>query len=364
MTQRLYVELGASRYPIVIGNDLSETIRKTCVLRARRCQKFAVVTDAHVLAVHGTFIKAVFGDAPLFSLPPGEKTKSLQQLNQVYRFLAKHRLDRSSCIFAVGGGVIGDLVGFAAASFLRGIDFYQIPTTLLAAVDSSVGGKTGINLPQGKNLVGAFHQPRAVFIDTGLLKTLPEREFSSGMAEVIKYGMLADRKLFKKLEALSRLDAKHPELSAVIRTCCKIKAAIVKVDEQDRAQAGGRALLNLGHTFGHAIERVAGYGEYLHGEAVAIGLMLAAQLSQKMGGVEATEVRCIRNLLKRYKLPICLRKPLKLSALLNAMVHDKKVKQGKLHFIVMQSLGRAIVVEGVAEECIRALWLSAGAKNT
>src|SRR6185295_4410937 len=196
------------------------------------------------------------------------------------------KLDRGGVLFAVGGGVIGDLGGFAAAAWLRGIEYYQVPTTLLAMVDSSVGGKTGINLASGKNLVGAFHQPRAVFISTGLLSTLPPREFAAGMAEVIKYGLLGDAPLFAQLEE-APLTIANARLAAVVRQCCALKARIVEADERETAKEGGRALLNLGHTFGHAIENVAGYGEYLHGEAVAIGLCAAARLSQKLGYIGA-----------------------------------------------------------------------------
>src|SRR5690606_17551335 len=199
------------------------------------------------------------------------------------------RLDRTSALMAVGGGVIGDLAGFAAASYLRGIEFLQVPTTLLAMVDSSVGGKTGITLKAGKTLVGAFHQPQAVFIGTDVLATLPPREFAAGMAEVIKYGLLGDAALLAELER-EPLTVGDGRLAGVIRRCCEIKAGIVAADERETAKDGGRALLNLGHTFGHAVEQVAGYGAYLHGEAVAVGLCAAARLSQKLGYIGDAEV--------------------------------------------------------------------------
>ena len=204
------------------------------------------------------------------------------ELARAWDFLAGNGLARDGAVFAIGGGVIGDLAGFAAASYQRGVDFYQIPTTLLAMVDSSVGGKTGINLAAGKNLVGSFHQPTAVWADTELLATLPAREFAAGMAEVIKHGLLADADLFGLLEQNAPLAWDHPLLAPVIRRCVEIKASVVAGDERETSAQGGRALLNLGHTFGHAVEAVAGYGTYVHGEAVAIGLVMAARLSAEL----------------------------------------------------------------------------------
>jgi 3-dehydroquinate synthase len=258
--------------------------------------------------------------------------------------------------------VIGDLAGFLAASYLRGVDLIQIPTTLLAMVDSSVGGKTGINLRAGKNLVGAFHQPKGVYADIALLKTLNPREFAAGMAEVIKYGLLADRALFLRLQEAGALTHEHPVLPAIIRRCCEIKAGIVCEDEFETAREGGRALLNLGHTFGHAIENIAGYGEYLHGEAVAIGCVMAARLSQELGlvgpeVVAATERLCLANL-----LPVRLAKPLPPGALLDAMRKDKKVRAGTLRFVVLNDIGSAATRDGVPEELVVKLWREFGAE--
>jgi 3-dehydroquinate synthase len=263
-------------------------------------------------------------------------------------------------LFAVGGGVIGDLGGFAAATYLRGIDFYQIPTTLLAMVDSSVGGKTGINITAGKNLVGAFHQPRGVFISTDLLATLPAREFAAGMAEIIKYGILGDAELFKHLEA-TPLTASDARLADVIRRCCALKARIVEADERETAKDGGRALLNLGHTFGHAIENVAGYGVYLHGEAVAIGLCAAARLSQKLGYVQPTEVTRVERVVAAHGLPIRLRAPIAYADLHAAMTRDKKVRAGGLRFVVISQLGTAATKSDVAPALVETSFRDVGA---
>jgi 3-dehydroquinate synthase len=259
--------------------------------------------------------------------------------------------------------VTGDLAGFAAASYLRGIDFVQVPTTLLSMVDSSVGGKTGINIHAGKNLVGAFWQPQAVFADTALLGTLPPREFSAGMAEVIKYGLLGDAALFDELERLPRLDAASPELPGVVRRCCEIKAAVVGDDERETKKNDGRALLNLGHTFGHAVENAAGYGTYLHGEAVGLGLHLAARLSQEMGLVSASDIARNRALLERYELPVTLRQPLTIHALESAAKHDKKVRSGTLRYVILERLGQARTRDGIDANLVRRLWLEAGAQE-
>jgi 3-dehydroquinate synthase len=228
-------------------------------------------------------------------------------------------------------------------------------------VDSAVGGKTGVNLYAGKNLVGAFHQPRAVFCDTGLLKTLPPREFSAGMAEVIKTGMLADAELFAALEKGDRLTPRDQQLPGIVRRCCEIKAAVVKADERETAATGGRALLNLGHTFAHAIEAVAGYGEYLHGEAVAIGLVAASRLSEKLGLIDASSVKRVRFLIEANGLILRLREPLSREALVEAMRRDKKVKQGHLRFVVMESIGRAATRDDIELSEVVGIWSELGA---
>jgi 3-dehydroquinate synthase len=356
MTEDLTVTLADRSYPIRFGPDLSAQIQIQVGALTSAGRKVVVVTDENVSRAQRGLLQTAFGAAPSWVAPAGEGTKSLAELGRVLDFLAAARLDRTAVVFAVGGGVIGDLAGFAAASYLRGIDYFQVPTTLLAMVDSSVGGKTGINLTAGKNLVGAFHQPRGVFIATGLLATLPAREFAAGMAEVIKYGLLGDPALFSALQR-SPVTVASPELSATIRQCCRIKAAIVAADERELAPEGGRALLNLGHTFAHAIEQVSGYGVYLHGEAVAIGLAAAARLSHRLGYLPESAIAQIEAVLVAHALPVRLRSPLPLGPLLAATGRDKKVRAGVLRFVVLRSIGAAATQGGVdpslAEACFR-----------
>lgn len=352
----LDVELAHRSYPIHFEASPVALRRE---VKARRDAGGAVrlLSDARVLEAQGGFPGQVgFEDHEILSLPAGEPTKSIDAYTEALRFLAQHSVNRDGAVFAFGGGVIGDLAGFVAASYLRGVDFYQIPSTLLAMVDSSVGGKTGINLPEGKNLVGAFWQPRGVFIDTALLASLPAREFAAGMAEVIKYGMLADAALFERLETLAPLKVDSPELTDIVRQCCAIKVHIVAEDEKETATSGGRALLNLGHTFAHAIENVAGYGDYLHGEAVAIGLVLASRLSEALGRIDgATTARVVR-LLERQGLPVKLRSNLPVDKLMQAMQRDKKTKGGQLRLVLLERLGEATTESGIDPEQVRAAW--------
>jgi 3-dehydroquinate synthase len=358
MPEALTVNLGERSYDILLDADLTAALRARIAALAAEGRKVAVLTDRHVADRQGAALRAIFGDAPVLVVAPGEETKSVAELGRVLDFLASRALARSDALFAVGGGVIGDLGGFAAASYLRGIDYFQVPTTLLAMVDSSVGGKTGINLAAGKNLAGAFHQPRGVFISTGLLGTLPAREFAAGVAEIVKYGLLGDAALFASLER-EPLAGSSPGLPAVIRRCCAIKARIVEGDERELAPQGGRALLNLGHTFGHAVEQGAGYGAYLHGEAVAIGLAAAARLSLKLGFLAAPEVARIDAVLAAHGLPVRLRTPLRIGDLFAAMARDKKVRAGALRFVVLRAVGEAAVQGGVdpapVEECLRGI---------
>jgi 3-dehydroquinate synthase len=355
MAEALTVNLGERSYPILFGRDLASAVRAKTGELAAAGRRIAVVTDRNVAARQGGALRSLFGEAPRWEAPAGEEAKSLGELERVLEFLAGRGLDRGAAIFAVGGGVIGDLGGFAAASYLRGIDYFQVPTTLLAMVDSSVGGKTGVNLRAGKNLAGAFHQPRGVFISTGFLATLPPREFAAGAAEVIKTGLLGDAELFAKLEG-SPLAVDGPDLDGVIRRCCAIKARVVEEDERELAPQGGRALLNLGHTFGHAIEQAAGYGSYLHGEAVAIGLCAAARLSQKLGYLTAADVARVEKVVAAHALPVRLRAPLPLAELRNAMARDKKVRAGAPRFVVLKAIGCAAtqaVEPALAETCFR-----------
>lgn len=356
----LRVELGDRSYPIHCQPDLADVIRQETERLRAGGRPVAVITDRNVAAAQAGFFQRAWPDLPRLVLPPGESTKSLRQFGRVCDFLARHRIDRSGALFAVGGGVIGDLTGFAAAAYLRGLDFYQVPTSLLAMVDSSVGGKTGINIKAGKNLVGAFWQPRAVYCSLDSLRTLPPREFSAGMAEAIKTALLADAALFAQLdEPHPPLRPDGPDLAAVILRCCAVKSAVVGDDERELHSSGGRALLNLGHTFGHAIEAVAGYGAYLHGEAVAIGLRLAADLSVKLGLLDALSSHRVRRVLQRHDLPIALRQPLPIEPLLSAMARDKKVRAGRLRFVILQSPGSAATAENVDPTIIRQLWQEA-----
>jgi len=359
----LWVELRERRYPISIGHGVIRSLipqLKGALLQGRTG---AIVVDQGLLEANHEICNQIINTLPVLILPSGEKTKSSDKLVDVWSFLSSSKIDRGGFLVALGGGVIGDLSGFAAATFLRGISFYQVPSTLLAMVDSSVGGKTGINLPSGKNLVGSFHQPHGVWADLDLLDTLPPREFSAGMAEVIKYGLLGDRRLFELLLNLeTKLSPRHPKLTEIIRTCCFNKAEIVKHDEKEiKSSGGGRALLNLGHTFAHAIEAVAGYGTYLHGEAVGIGLLCAWRLSVRSGyDLGFAESELIR-LLKLYSLPCELKAGLPVDRLIEAMYADKKVKSGIINLILMKQIGEAFQQELESIEIVESIWLSVGA---
>ena len=361
--KKLVVGLGNRSYPIFIGRNLDLSIRETIQeCRSQGKKVVALIDDG--LSKSRTELEAdLLQSIPRLNLPSGETTKSVEYLSRVWDFLAEESIDRTGNLIAFGGGVTGDLSGFAAASYLRGIDFYQVPTTLLAMVDSSVGGKTGINLSAGKNLVGSFHQPKAVFIDLKYLATLPKREFSAGMAEVIKYGLLGNLGLYQKLLSMEfLLNAQSEELPVVIEACCMDKARIVELDEKETIDStGGRALLNLGHTFAHAIEAVAGYGEYLHGEAVSIGLLCALRLSVLMGNCKESDQVQLEGLLNSYSLPTKLRSPLSVSDLKVAMHSDKKVSGGKLRFVAMKNIGDAFVTSEVDWDDVVKVWQSVGA---
>jgi len=359
MAQELRVQLGARSYPIHFHSE-KESIPVVVAEMKREGRPAALLTDAGVAQAHGVYLHRNFGPIPQLVLAAGEQSKTLETYGQVLNFLAAERITRQGVLWVVGGGVMGDLGGFAAASYLRGIDYIQVPTTLLAMVDSSVGGKTGINLAAGKNLAGAFHHPRAVYIETDLLATLPAREFAAGMAEVIKYGLLGDAALFVRLEK-SGLAALSPDLPAVIRRCCELKAGIVAGDEHETATEGGRALLNLGHTFGHAIEQVTGYTAYLHGEAVAVGLAGAARLSGKLGLIPASDVTRIERVLAAHQLPVRLRAPLPVGALQAAAAHDKKNRADGSRFVVLSALGAAVTRGGIPPGTVETVWRELGA---
>jgi 3-dehydroquinate synthase len=288
-------------------------------------------------------------------LPDGERHKNWESLNSIYDSLLADRCDRTTTIVALGGGVVGDLAGFAAATYQRGVPYIQVPTTLLAQVDSSVGGKTGINHPRSKNMVGAFWQPKVVVADTDTLSTLSDRELSAGMAEVIKYGFIRDLPFLEWLEAnIDRLMAREPDaLAHAIERSCSNKAEVVASDERETAKDNGRALLNLGHTFGHAIETGIGYGEWLHGEAVSAGMNMAAELSRRLGWLDRADVARVRDLLARARLPI-QGPSLGADRYLDLMGHDKKVIAGRLRLVLLKHLGEAITWADAPNADIRA----------
>jgi 3-dehydroquinate synthase len=352
----VHVPLGHRSYSIQIGPGLLARLGAQCrkLSLGRRC---AIITDTNVAprfakAAAGSLRKAGFESA-LIIVPAGERAKSLKTVAACFDQLAAHRLERGSFIVALGGGVVGDLAGFVAATYLRGIAFVQVPTTLLAQVDSSVGGKVGVNLRAGKNLVGAFHQPRLVLCDLDTLRTLPAREFRAGLAEVIKYGVISDARLFRRLERdLGKLLEQDPKtLASVIARCCEIKADVVGRDETD---AGPRAILNFGHTIGHAIENSVGYGRYLHGEAISLGQVGAAALSQELLGLASADVIRIGNLLAAAGLPNRIRLTPKLRrSLLAAMRLDKKVSAGKVKFVLAERIGAVRWGQSVPERALQ-----------
>ncbi|WP_028081133.1 3-dehydroquinate synthase [Solimonas soli] len=342
----LDVELGPRRYPIHIGAGLLARAELYGEVRGRPLR---LLTDATVATHYLATVRDTLRlDATqVLVLPAGEATKTMANVERVMDWLLDTRLPRDGALVALGGGVIGDLAGFCAAIYQRGIDFVQIPTTLLAQVDSSVGGKTGVNHPRGKNMIGAFHQPRLVLADTDTLRTLPPRELGAGLAEVIKYGMLGDAAFFAwleaQLDALRALDA--AALTQAIRRSCEMKAAIVALDERESLAggAGPRALLNLGHTFAHAIETYTHYSEWLHGEAVATGLCMAADLSARLGWLAREDAqRCVR-LVERAGLPSRPPAGMRSDDFRALMSLDKKVASGKLRLILMKKLGEALV---------------------
>ena len=345
----LVVKLEDRNYPIGIGYNLKTKFLELHDRFNNQNRPMAALVDQGIIESNPTFLSEFLEDVPYLKIASGESSKSISWLGKACDFLAENKIDRSGVLFAIGGGVTGDLSGFVAASYLRGIDLVQVPTTLLSMVDSSVGGKTGVNLNAGKNLVGAFHQPVEVIIDLSVLKTLPKREFSAGMAEVIKYGMLGNKGLYQNLQRMKDpLNPLSEDLPAIVRQCCEDKANVVQADERESCSIqGGRALLNLGHTFAHAIEAVSGYGQYLHGEAVSIGLVCATRLSKKMGYCANDSEEELLTLLGSYGLPICLRKELSSTNLMQAMANDKKVIMGKLRFVLMKKVGISFIESSV-----------------
>lgn len=349
----LTVELGTRAYPVQIGAGLlGDAAWLGTVLPAR---KVAIVTNTTVAPLYAALVHAARRSQETHDivLPDGESFKTLATVTTIFDTLLERRFARDDLIVALGGGVIGDMAGFAAACYQRGIGFVQIPTTLLAQVDSSVGGKTGVNHPLGKNMIGAFHQPRAVVADISTLRTLPLRELRAGLAEVIKYGLICDAPFFdwleSNVEALLALDA--AAVTHAVHRSCSIKAAIVARDEHEQ---GDRALLNLGHTFGHAIESVTGYSRWLHGEAVAAGMMMAATLSQRCGLLPEAQLARLESVLQRFGLPTRMPGESSVAAALEAMSLDKKVKDGRMRLVLLRELGAAFVTADYPQDALRA----------
>jgi 3-dehydroquinate synthase len=340
------VELGDRSYPIHIGDGL---VDRGDLLRAHvRGRQVAVITNATVAPLYLERVLAAFPEpyrVDTFVLPDGEQYKTLEYYGAIMEFLLERRHSRSTTLIALGGGVVGDMTGFAAATYQRGVDFLQVPTTLLAQVDSSVGGKTGVNHPRGKNMIGAFYQPRCVIADTGLFATLPSREFRAGLAEVLKYGIIRDADFFAWIEAhAADCVARQPAaLAHAVKRSCEVKAEVVAADERE---ADLRAILNFGHTFGHALETLTGYQALLHGEAVAIGMVLAADLSARQEMLSWSDARRIKEAVAALELPV---QPPDLPAadMIAAMGMDKKVVSGRLRLVLATAIGQVTTTEDI-----------------
>jgi len=341
--QTLTVGLAERSYPIHIGSGLlarAELLQPYLPRKRVAIISNTTVAPLYLAQLQNTLCSIGVNGVEII-LPDGEQYKTGDTLNLIYNALLTHRCERTTPLIALGGGVIGDMTGYAAATYLRGVPFIQIPTTLLSQVDSSVGGKTGINHPLGKNMIGAFYQPQLVLADTDTLNTLPDNELSAGIAEVIKYGLIRDLPFLEWLEAsMDKLLARDTAaLQYAIHRSCENKAEVVAADERE---SGERALLNLGHTFGHAIESGMGYGTWLHGEAVAAGTLMAADLSQRLGWITAQDVARVRQLFERARLPV-MAPALGIEKYLELMGLDKKVEGGKMRFVLLKKLGKAVV---------------------
>lgn len=351
--QTLTVDLGERSYPIHIGSGLLQ--QAELLLPHIHGSSVVVVTNTTVAPLYlQTVLTLLDGKrTDTVTLEDGEQFKTMDSVIQIIDLLLSQRHDRKTTLIALGGGVIGDICGFAAAIYQRGVSFIQIPTTLLSQVDSSVGGKTGVNHPRGKNMIGAFYQPQCVLADTDTLKTLPERELSAGLAEIIKYGLIYDADFFAWLEQqipqLNQLDT--PTVSQAILRSCEIKAEVVAKDERE---SGLRAILNLGHTFGHAIEAAMGYGNWLHGEAVATGMLMAVELSQQMGFIDQSVVARTRQLLLSAKLPVIAPAAISDAEFLQHMAVDKKVSDGTINLVLLKQLGEAFITGDYPKEMMLA----------
>ena len=358
MIRRVAVELGERSYPIVIGNSVDDEMT-AFVRQAGYSARGMIVTDTNVGALHAGRIAEALARAGLHAeiavIPAGESSKSLTQADRLFTRAIKLGLDRRSPIIALGGGVVGDLAGFVAATYMRGVPFIQLPTSLLAQVDSSVGGKVAVNHPLGKNLIGAFYQPDAVFMDLGLLATLPAREIWAGLGEIIKYGIICDADFFVWLEEHSaQVLALDPAAAAhMIARSCEIKADVVRQDEREE---GLRRILNFGHTIAHAIEKETGYVRYRHGEAVAIGMIGAAQISEELGLLRTDECLRIEQMIRAMGLPQRA-EGVTADAMYEDLFHDKKTVGGRIHWVVAEGIGTVVVRDDVPEEIVRKILL-------
>jgi 3-dehydroquinate synthase len=349
MAEMVTVALGARSYGVKVGTGLLDRLGAEAkeLALGKGC---AVISDSNVSPLYGkrameSLTAAGFRPVEV-TVPAGEKSKSLEQVEWICERMIEARLDRKGWVVALGGGVVGDLAGFVAAIYYRGVPFVQVPTTIVAQVDSAVGGKTGVNGRTGKNLIGAFHQPRLVLADVDTLGTLPEREFNEGFGEVIKHGAIRDRGLLDAVAALDRT-----RMAEMIRRNVEIKARIVEADEHETT--GERALLNFGHTIGHGIEAAAGYGRLLHGEAISLGLVAACRLSVEKAGLDPKEAGWVVELLEQYQLPVRLPEGIATEAIMEALMADKKFEEGKIRFVLCPRLGKAFVSEGVTVEDVR-----------
>lgn len=346
--KKIIVNLNKRSYPIFIGKNI---LSDKSLFNKVNKKSLALITNKKIEKLHISKIKNALMKKNKIIISDGEKYKNQDSITKIYNYLLKNKYSRDSCIVAFGGGVIGDMAGFAAATYQRGIDFIQIPTTLLSMVDSSVGGKTGINHPLGKNMIGSFHQPIAVIIDTEILKTLSKRQFNAGMSEVIKYGIIKDKNFFdwivKNTDEIKAQDPKS--IIKIVKRSCEIKAEIVALDEKEK---NIRALLNLGHTFGHAIENYLGYGKWLHGEAIACGFLIASSVAIQKNTMNISEYNKIKALLKAFSLPTKLPKNINIEKLFKIMSLDKKVKNNEMVYVLPKNIGNAYITNKISKNIV------------
>ena len=346
--KKIIVKLDKRSYPIFIGKNI---LLDRSLFDNVNKKNLVLITNKKIEKLHISKIKNTLLKKNKIIISDGEKYKNQDSITKIYNYLLKNKYSRDSCIVAFGGGVIGDMAGFAAATYQRGINFIQVPTTLLSMVDSSVGGKTGINHPLGKNMIGSFHQPIAVIVDTEILKTLSKRQFNAGMSEVIKYGIIKDKNFFnwiaKNTDKIKAQDS--DSIIKIVKRSCEIKAEIVALDEKEK---NIRALLNLGHTFGHAIENYLGYGKWLHGEAVACGFLIACSVAIQKNTMDVSEYNKIKSLLKAFSLPTKLPKNINIERLFEIMSLDKKVKNNKMVYVIPNNIGKAYITNKISKNIV------------